>query len=139
MQRKRMPLMAVIFGCATLAAFLYSSHLYLYHRLRNNPISIGVAIAESMAVWYAWALLTPVVLYLARRFPLWNRRRWISSLLVHIPAGLLLALLHLALQTLADQVLVHGRANWPAIQNEFSILFARTYHFNVLVYSMIVI
>lgn len=44
--------------------------------------------------WYLWALLTPLVLLLGRRFPVEGRRVW-SSVLAHVPIAVVIALAHL--------------------------------------------
>lgn len=48
--------------------------------------------------WYVWALLVPLVVTLARAFPL-DHERWGASLAVHIPLGLGVALLELTVFT----------------------------------------
>ena len=49
-------------------------------------------------IWLAWAPLTPFIVWLARRFPLIGDT-WKSSLLVHLPAFLLISTVHSAAST----------------------------------------
>lgn len=49
--------------------------------------------------WYLWVPLTPVVIWLGRRFRL-DRHHWRRSVLIHFHAGLLLALLRVTVLVL---------------------------------------
>ena len=46
-----------------------------------------VLVGLNLGYWYAWALLTPVVLFMARRFP-FDRERWWRSLPAHLLADI---------------------------------------------------
>lgn len=47
---------------------------------------------------YLWALLTPVILWLARRFP-FNRKRWLRRLLLHLLLSVGITVLQLAVES----------------------------------------
>jgi len=86
----------VIFGVATLLGFFSASQAYQAVRLfSERPTPFPFLLALNLGYWYAWALLTPIVLFLARRFP-FERSRWIRSLAAHLPAVLVLTLIHIA-------------------------------------------
>jgi hypothetical protein len=55
--------------------------------------------------WYLWAALSPLIFYLARRFPL-TAARWRSRLLIHFYFGSLLVLLKIALDMLLNFVVI---------------------------------
>jgi two-component system, LytTR family, sensor kinase len=74
---------------------------------KHQPFLLLLGI--NMPYWYAWGLLIPPVLWLARRFP-FGRGTWQRSLLVHIPAMLSLTFVRVMLtQYVALMVL---RAYW---------------------------
>jgi two-component system, LytTR family, sensor kinase len=50
----------------------------------------------ALTEWYAWAVLTPLVAWLARRYPI-RRGLVTKALIVHVPAGLVLAIVKVAL------------------------------------------
>jgi two-component sensor histidine kinase len=54
----------------------------------ERQVSLLRAFVEQGAVWYYWALVTPLVLALARRYPI-EPPRTVRGLLVHMPAGVL--------------------------------------------------
>jgi two-component system LytT family sensor kinase len=72
----------------TVLGLLFTSQVWIDYAYARHPITWGRAAAVALADWYLWALLTPGVIWLARRFRL-DRRYWAASLLVHIPVSLL--------------------------------------------------
>jgi two-component system LytT family sensor kinase len=129
--------LAGILGCWTVAGLVYSSHLYVFHTLRGETTAWTFQLAEALADFYMWALLTPVVLALGRQFPL-ATRAWPRALAVHLPASLLCSLVQVALHAIVDQTLIHGNWSGAAIAGGFVTLFGRTFHFGLLVYWTIV-
>jgi two-component system, LytTR family, sensor kinase len=84
----------VIVGSATLlgcfSAFQASQFVRFFSE-RDTPF--WVLLTLNLGYWYAWALLVPIVLVLARRFPL-DRERWLKSLPVHFAAVLVVTFVH---------------------------------------------
>jgi two-component system, LytTR family, sensor kinase len=135
---KRWPTRGVILACWIAVGLADSSHLYVYHSLiHRDGTSWLLQVAEAFADFGVWAALTPVVLALARRFPLASRV-WRRSLLVHLPAALVVSLVQVSIHELLDQGLIHCEWSAAALAGGFRMLFARTYHFGVLVYVGIV-
>ena len=56
------------------------------------------ALIIALTDWYVWAALTPAISWLARRFAI-ERRSWLRSLLVHIPASLFFSILKMVIET----------------------------------------
>lgn len=63
--------------------------------VRGQPYTWGAILWYALPVWWLWIPFTLVALVLARRFPL-ERGRLLRGLLVHVPASLILTVLHLA-------------------------------------------
>ena len=59
----------VLFGVATIIALLYSIERYFYSRLVGDPVSLTRLVPAELIFTYAWALLTPLVMYAAKRYP----------------------------------------------------------------------
>lgn len=59
----------VLFGVATIIAVMYSIERYFYSRLVGDPVSLTRLVPGELLFTYAWALLTPLVMYMARRYP----------------------------------------------------------------------
>ena len=72
--------------------------IYLETHLENMGHSPLRVFSWGVMIWLAWAPLTPVIIWLARRFPLIGGT-WKSSLLVHLPAFLLISVAHSAANT----------------------------------------
>jgi two-component system LytT family sensor kinase len=111
----------------TALALYFAVSTSLTYRSTGRPPNWTINIERSLSEWWLWALLTPLVVWLARRFPLHRARpgvRW-RSLAVHVPAGLAIAIaktfadraifayltgfwMYLLLSTLALQFVVYG-------------------------------
>ena len=77
----------LILAAYTLLGLLFTSQVWIDYAYARHPLPWWRAAAVALADWYLWALLTPAVVWLARRFRI-NRRHWAGSLAVHIPVGL---------------------------------------------------
>ncbi len=71
---------------------------------RAPRVSFGDALGTGLMDWALWAPFCPLVMWLARRFPLERARPW-RALLVHSAVGPLLSLAQLALFALASVAL----------------------------------
>lgn len=95
----------LIFGAATVAGVFFASRTYLlYNAYPDNQIGWGRALAPSLTSWYVWALFAPAILWLATRFR-FERTGWIRSMLVHVTAGVVFALVHALAEQLAGRAL----------------------------------
>ena len=79
-----------IFGGWTGLAVFYAVTTSLTYRSTGRPGNWSLTFRRSLSEWWLWALLTPAVAWLARRFPLHGRRRWRNAA-VHIGFAVLLA------------------------------------------------
>ncbi len=131
--RARSTKWALIVGAWTVVTLVYSSHLYVYHNLRGEPTTWPHELAEAVADFGVWAALTPLILLLAEQFPL-DRRFWARSLAVHVPASLVVSFVQVTGHAVVDMGLVHATLGSDDFGDVFLVLFARTYHFGLLVY-----
>jgi hypothetical protein len=123
----------IVAGAWSIVTLVYSSHLYVFHNLLSSPTSWVFQLGEAFADFVVWAALTPVVLALAERFP-FDAERWGTAIAVHLPASLVVSLAQVAGHTVVDLGLVHGTLAPAELADAFRALFARTYHFGLLVY-----
>jgi len=94
MRRRIRNWVAVWRGWTALALFFAFSASLTYlstGRAANWALSINRSLLE----WWLWALLTPIVVWLARRYPLDRRWPWRHAL-IHAAAGSALALVKVA-------------------------------------------
>ena len=88
---------SVIVGVATLLGFFSAFQAYQVVRFfSERDTSYWVLLGLNLGYWYAWAVLVPIVLFLARRFPL-DRDRWLKSVPVHLLAVLVLTFAHIVM------------------------------------------
>ena len=97
MGRSRILRPRVIFGVATLLGFFSAFQAYQFVRFfSERDTSYWVLLGLNLGYWYAWAVLVPIVLFMARRFP-FDRERWPRSVPVHLVAVLVLTFAHVVM------------------------------------------
>ena len=88
---------AVWIGWTALAVF-YAVTTSLTYTSTGRPANWSITFQRSLSEYWLWALLTPAVVWLARRFPISGPRRWVH-LALHVALGAGTA----ALKTIADR------------------------------------
>jgi two-component system LytT family sensor kinase len=123
----------------TVAGFFFASQLYfLYPIASGREMSFTRALLINLPFYYLWAVLTPAILWLARRFPI-ERARWKRPLLIHLGASASLSALQLflagtVLHALADATANRSGSLWLVLAQFFRLNF----HANVLTYWALV-
>ena len=87
-----------IFGGWTALAVFYAVSTSLTYRSTGRPGNWSLTFRRSLSEWWLWALLTPVVAGLARRYPLSGARRW-RHLALHVALAAIVAFV----KTMADR------------------------------------
>lgn len=83
--------MLVAAAAATVLGLLTSAQIYFGRVRANEPVTFWQSLASNLPGWYFWAVLTPLILWLGRRFPL-TSRRLATSLPVHLVVGVALSI-----------------------------------------------
>jgi signal transduction histidine kinase len=86
----------LVFAVCTLLGLINTGQSYLHALLASRPFSWWRAALVGLSDWYMWAALTPLVLWLARRYPL-RAGRWGRPLLLHAAVSVALSLLVITL------------------------------------------
>jgi signal transduction histidine kinase len=133
--RSRWAVMTTTFLVCTSVGLFFATRLYLIRsQLDQRPITWTTAIRSSLATWYLWAATAWLVVRLARRFPI-ERDRWRVRVLIHVPASLVMALLHLALCAVwywfVEAPAGDPRTWWVMYKVQLLISF----HWDVLIYA----
>jgi hypothetical protein len=74
----------------TLVGLFFTSQILVSYSYMDKPIPFDEALFWQTSVCYLWALATPLVLWLARRFRI-ERQYWARRLAIHAVVGLFLA------------------------------------------------
>ncbi len=139
---------AIIFLAATVLGFFFAAQIYFSAVSMQHKISWGQALYWSFGDWYEWALLSPIIFWICRKFSFAppslrrvgaaGRPSWPKSLAVHLLGGLLLSGVHAILCALAAvfQGWVTGKA--IAFGSSLQGLLANRTHYNLAVYAVIV-
>lgn len=86
----------LIFAFWTVLGFIESGKDYATALLRHESASLGLSLVNDMPWWYTWALFTPLVVFLGRRFRLDGPGR-LGAILVHLAAAGVLSLAHIGI------------------------------------------
>ncbi|HVF45577.1 MAG TPA: histidine kinase [Pyrinomonadaceae bacterium] len=125
-----------IWGVWALVGLFFSSQIYVYFARTQRAVPVWRALAWQMSATAVFALLTPTVLWLARRYP-FGRASWRRALAVHLLAGAAISSVWAACHILLDFTFGSGLQNLD-LSNLPRIIF-----FNVdkqlLVYWIIVV
>jgi two-component system LytT family sensor kinase len=123
-------------GVYLLIILFFSSDAY-FSKFRGGSVSFREGITFYSERWLAWAILTPFIVFLARRIRL-SRSRWPTALAIHIMGGVVFTLLqNLAFMGLRYFNIIIG------IQSSFLVgsfleNYLKSYQFNVPTYVIIV-
>ena len=120
------------FGFWTLIGLSFAFQFYISSAKAGLEVTWRQAVSYALGDWYVFALLSIPVVWLARRFDFESGNR-ARSLAVHLPASLVFSLAYMVLRAWV------GRWQSEASFAEaFQPLLVKTWHFNLLIYWVIV-
>jgi two-component system, LytTR family, sensor kinase len=100
------PQLLLVLGVATALSLLSASLSYSF-----TKSGAMAAIYLNASYWFSWAFLTPLILVVARRFPI-ERQTWPRALAVHVPAMVAFCFAHVLLIVGARFAGGYSRPNW---------------------------
>jgi len=80
---KRWVRYGLIWGIWTIVALFFSTQVYLMYYAEKQPIRYAEGFVVQATVCYLWALATPLILWLSRRFRI-DRSNWLRMFALHI-------------------------------------------------------
>ncbi len=125
----------VIVGCWTFLALLFTPQTYLANLRAPTPLTWAQALVASLTLFYLWAALTPLVLWLGKRFSF--ERHTLRNVVVHLLLCGPVALLHIWLVQNAN-VLMRAWTNSSQRQPPLWALLIGLGATNIMVYWGIV-
>lgn len=126
------------FGLWTAVGLFFSTQLYLINgTLYRRTIHWREAILGTLPEWWFWFLMTPAMLWLARRFP-FDRRAWGPPVLVHFCAGAGMALLEAVFFAWLTQTMDWPVAGYKTFSSKLWFFISVKSHWNLLTYSAVV-
>jgi sensor histidine kinase YesM len=124
-------------GFWSLIAILNTSQNILSWLYEQGSVEWPRVLAWSLPGWLIWALLTPLVFLLARRFQ-FERHRWKRIALTHSVLSLLCASAHLVLETIIIDLVVRAVGERFLTWAQFRQLLVYGFHISILVYWALV-
>jgi two-component system, LytTR family, sensor kinase len=113
----------------------FSLQAYLARAYLGGGLSLRTALVRWLLCAYAWAVLTPLVMWLSRRFPIGASRPW-RALGVHVLAAFAFSVAGMLLYTLGEQALDPSGAFFT--RDAFASLFVGGLHIDLLIYATLV-
>lgn len=128
----------LIFAGWTLFGFFFASQVCLYEAYMGRPVTWGRALAVWLTCSYIWAAQTPFILALAGHFRL-NGSKWLQSLLVHLPASILFAVIHLGTEVFMNLAIIGVKPGERfSLIEAFEKNFITEFHSDLIVYWAII-
>lgn len=120
----------------TLIGLLFASQFHLSNAQLNSPVPWSRALGFALADWYVWAVWSVVIVRVARKFPLGRTFEW-RHLALHVAASAMVSIGYVATRAWVGQ----WQGLWFGNERTFSQLFGplllKTWHFNLLIYWVI--
>lgn len=132
LMRKRWSRFLLGFGFWTLLGLSFASQFYISSAKAELEVSWTQAVNYSLADWYVFALLSIPVIHLARRFR-FAGGTWARSLVAHAVASICFSLAYMIIRAWVGQW-----QSQAAFNDVFKPLLVKTWHFNLLIYWVIV-
>lgn len=127
-----------IWAVWTLFALFFASQIALQYQLSSSPVSFWRALLWQLVSGYIWFAISPVILYLARRFP-FDEGRWKTSVPVHLVAGLAIPFGQLALDAFVLTRLGYPpNREFPSFFEAYKFFVLVNLHLSILIYMGVV-
>ncbi len=120
-----------------LYSVLFALQNYVNAAYFGRPISFWTTLWIWLICGYAWALLTPAVLYLSEKFPL-KRGKILRNLPIHFLAASVMAVFHLSIFIFARQMFLDKPQRSSDFLEDFQKLFVIQFHVDLLTYWILV-
>ena len=123
----RRALLGIFLGATMLGVFS-AIQAYNYVALfSEKPQPIEILLGLNMSYWYAWAILAPFVLWLARSYR-FERLKWTRALAVHVPAVFAVTFAHAMLLGAGRVATMHFLAGrevewWLGVRERYFLYF----------------
>jgi two-component system, LytTR family, sensor kinase len=115
----------------TLLGLSFASQFYISSAKAGLEVSWRQAVKFALADWYVFALLSIPVIQLARRIRF--ERGWVRSLLAHLVASVCFSFSYMVIRAWVGQW-----QSQAAFNDVFKPLLVKTWHFNLLIYWVII-
>lgn len=121
----------------TLYGLFFASQSYLNQAFFGKEVRWGQTLIIWLLCAFSWALLTPLILWLAKRFP-FARKNWLSPLLLHVTAAIFFSLFSLVVYVLVWRFLFWSQLVSILPFASLKNLVIADFHAGLLIYASII-
>ncbi len=112
---------AFVFAVWTIPAVVALSYYYLNAAVTQAEQGWTYGLVSTLPNWYMWAVFTPAIIYLGRRFPVTKGNRLRNIVGIHLPMLLILLLVHSMINlTLYRVTGIHDTMNLALLEAHFN-------------------
>jgi two-component system LytT family sensor kinase len=128
----------LIFAGSTVIAVFWTWQWSLMYSQVHQQTPWRAVVLLSLIFWYSWALFSPLVVWVGRRFRI-ERRQLARNLMVNMAASILMAFIHQVIAMVVEYVMSPKQADTPFAFFKLvpSILSDFTFTSDVIIYWMI--
>lgn len=132
---------AALFGAWTLVGIIFAAVSYAATLAETNRrFGFFDALRLNLIQFYLWGIFSPLIFWFSRRFPVELPPRKIRNLLLHVPALLVFAGLHQAIQVATLwSATPRMRQQWPALIDCYRFYFWFGFYIDLIIALLIVI
>ncbi|MEM6398380.1 MAG: histidine kinase [Bacteroidota bacterium] len=124
-------------GIWSVVAVFTTTQLYLKARQGGGSSSWWGIFGVQLLVWWVWALITPAIFWLGRKFRI-DRGRIANGVLIHLPVSIAIVLAYLALYTSIWLIFGQTGLDWEAFSSIYAVLFVNLFHWHFFIYVAII-
>lgn len=127
-----------IWAVWTLFALFFASQFALQNQLSANPVSFWRILLWQLVSGYIWFGISPIILYLAKRFP-FDEGKWKTSLPIHLVACVVIALTQLFIDAVVLTRLGYPpNRTFPNFFEAYKFFILANLHLSMLIYMGVV-
>jgi two-component system, LytTR family, sensor kinase len=106
---------AIGLGATAFLGAFFAAHTYFAYAYNGQRISWTMAFMLAMTNWVLWGIVSPIVLWLARRLPI-ERRKWMWTIPAHVILAVIFALGHVVLLVWLSPIVAQYKPNYTIAQ-----------------------
>ena len=117
----------------TLIGAIAAVQEYIAIETRGVEVSILRITITNLPIYF-WAIATPLIFYLGRKFLLSDKQKWMIVLPVHLMFSLVFAAFYLGIVAITTEAMRDEPLLWENVWGYFQYRFGRAFHVSVLTY-----
>ena len=137
-RKRRFVKWLTIWGVWTLFALFFTTQFALQNQLSPNPVPFWQILSWQLVSGYVWFAISPLILYLARRFP-FDEGQWKVSVPVHLVACVVIAFTQLLIDaSILTRLGYPPRIEFPNFLAAYKFFVQVNIHLSILIYMGVV-